>query len=537
MGVTGAILLASISGGECLEPDRDLPPATDSVVVRQQESANAAFEDAMQSGLRALDDGDVAAAVDAYQQAISLQPRQPLAHAQLGNALLLQGNVAAAVISLQQAVALSPQFFMAQSALGNSLLRLQRYEEALAAFSAAGALRPLDSNLLQAHALALAGSRRRQEALSAATADSITSEPLGHDSITVDDWLKLGRALAADNAMLSVYRAIDAFERGLVSQPDHPQIRLELIVAYRRLGLFRQALDVARGFEPSGDAGMRLNWERSKILTKLGRYPEARQALETAIDAGAGADAYYELGVLTLTNGDAAAAESSFATASALQSNFLEPRLQQANLLIERGQLATARDALQRILELAPQNPVAVNLLGLVIYRLGDPDTARPLFEQALALDPSHANAALNLADSLGDLGQTEQAQTMMQRFEELKENQMELDMQARFKDFVATSNVHGLYYLARDQQELAIEKFKKALLISPDEDLIYLNLSQAHIAMGDHGEAAAAIEKAIEINPRRPDSYLALAAEYRALNREADAARIEARYRQLRRQ
>ena len=52
----------------------------------------------------------------------------------------------------------------------------------------------------------------------------------------------------------------------------------------------------------------------------------------------------------------------------------------------------------------------------------------------------------------------------------------------------------------------------------------------------GNHVQAVVAFERAIELNPTRPNAYAALAVEYRALGRKEDAARMEARYRELRR-
>ena len=100
----------------------------------------------------------------------------------------------------------------------------------------------------------------------------------------------------------------------------------------------------------------------------------------------------------------------------------------------------------------------------------------------------------------------------------------------------IAIVNGRGIYYYRRGDSERAIEIFEQALVLSPEDGLVHFNLGLAHVALDDHVKAATAFERAIEINPARPDAYAALAVEYRALGREEDAARMEARYQELRR-
>jgi len=71
----------------------DPPPPLRSVVrsepiARAQQDLGRAFEEAMQSGAEALQSGNASAAVAAFERAVALQPRHPIALALLGSALL-----------------------------------------------------------------------------------------------------------------------------------------------------------------------------------------------------------------------------------------------------------------------------------------------------------------------------------------------------------------------------------------------------------------------------------------------------------------
>ena len=161
---------------------------------------------------------------------------------------------------------------------------------------------------------------------------------------------------------------------------------------------------------------------------------------------------------------------------------------------------------------------------------------AAEYFERALVLDPTLANAIYNLALGLRDLGRIEQSRGTMDRFAVLNEKLEADEITENRSTEIAIVNGRGLYYYRHGDSERAREIFEQALELSPEDGLVHFNLGLAHAALGNHVQAVVAFERAIELNPTRPNAYAALAVEYRALGRKEDAARMEARYRELRR-
>jgi len=102
--------------------------------------------------------------------------------------------------------------------------------------------------------------------------------------------------------------------------------------------------------------------------------------------------------------------------------------------LADRGiRLEEAHGHILLALELAPDAPAIVDSMGWVLYRLGRPEEALPLLEQALAAFP-HPEVAAHLCEVLFELGQTERAAELLR--ESLK----------RFKDTALLEAVQERY-------------------------------------------------------------------------------------------
>ena len=420
---------------------------------------------------------------------------------------------------------------LAQYSSAPALLQLERHDDALIILAAAARLRPQEPSVLYAQALTLTRLQRFREAI------IYLEKAVAADPGNADAWMLLGRLLTQhDGSLEAILRATEAFEQALERRPDSVEIRLGLSRAYRRIGLYEEALEPLDGFATAGSVAFGLELARAQIQMQVGSYQGARATLRHAIAEGAGALAYYQLGIVERNLGDLDAAQAALETATRLRPRLLEAILELGNLLISRQEFATATETLRHAVEIAPENAAAHNLLGLAILRTGDAGDAVPYFERALALEPTLANAIYNLALALRDLGRTERSRATMERFAILNEQQEADEIAENRSTEVAIVNGRGLYYYRRGDSQRAREIFEQALELSPEDGLVHFNLGLAHAALDNHVQAAAAFERAIEINPTRPDAYAALAIEYRALGRDEDAARMEARYQELRR-
>ena len=441
------------------------------------------------------------------------------------------GNPTGAITAFRRALELEPESFLAHRYLASALLQLERYNDALTVLTAAARLRPLEPSVLYTQALTLTRLERFREAIPYLE-KAVTAHPGNTEA-----WMLLGRLLTQyDGSLEAILRATEAFEHAFEQRPNSVEILLRLTRAYRRIGLYEEALELLDGAATTGSVALSLTLARAQIQMQVGSYQAAHATLSQAIATGAGALTYYQLGIVERNLGGLDAAQASLETATRLRPRLIEAILELGNLLIVRQEFAAAKETLQRAVEVAPENAEAHNLLGLARLRAGDASSAVPYFERALALDPTLANAIYNLALGLRDLGRIEQSRGTMDRFAVLNEKLEADEITENRSTEIAIVNGRGLYYYRHGDSERAREIFEQALELSPEDGLVHFNLGLTHAALGNHAQAVVAFERAIEINPTRPNAYAALAVEYRALGREEDAARMLARYRELRR-
>ena len=104
------------------------------------------FEAHYNLGARLMSEGQVAEAIDHFQQADRLRPNQPTVKNVLGAALLATGRASAAVPYLDAAVRLRPEYFDAHYNLASALAAQGDFPGALQHFRIAVRLRPEDAN-------------------------------------------------------------------------------------------------------------------------------------------------------------------------------------------------------------------------------------------------------------------------------------------------------------------------------------------------------------------------------------------------------
>ncbi|HBC61745.1 MAG TPA: hypothetical protein DC058_11070 [Planctomycetaceae bacterium] len=89
-------------------------------------------------------------------------------------------------------------------------------------------------------------------------------------------------------------------------------------------------------------------------------------------------------------------------------------RLNLAATLLQNRQLDEARTLIQAVLQIRPQDPQVLNALALVQVASDEPRTAILTLQQAVAISPLFAPAALNLAVLLNDQGRPEEARAVL---------------------------------------------------------------------------------------------------------------------------
>jgi tetratricopeptide (TPR) repeat protein len=142
------------------------------------------------------------------------------------------------------------------------------------------------------------------------------------------------------------------------------------------------------------------------------------------------------------------------------------------------GNFESARASYEQALAKKPDDPDALNSLGQVLVRLGKVDEAVVRFERAVALAPSKSTYHFNLAHAVGQLGLWDRA----------------------------------------------VEEYRAAVALFPEDYATQFNLAMALHKKGDDPAAIPEFEKAIQLAPAEPSFHLSLAVSLEKTGRVPDA-------------
>ncbi|HEX8523553.1 MAG TPA: tetratricopeptide repeat protein [Tepidisphaeraceae bacterium] len=174
--------------------------------------------------------------------------------------------------------------------------------------------------------------------------------------------------------------------------------------------------------------------------------------------------------------------------------------LQQAVGFHEKGNLAEAQRLYQQVLDLQPNHPDGLHLLGLLLNQLGERDGALALLNRAVDALPGFAPFRVNLGNVLGEAGDWRGA---------IEQYEHALRLDASLPE-VHNNLANALVKLSRHRE--AIGAYRRALALRPDYAEAHANLASALSARGDHAEAEREARAALAASPGLPRFHLRLA-------------------------
>ncbi len=295
-----------------------------------------------------------------------------------------------------------------------------------------------------------------------------------------------------------------------------------------------------------------------------GEEKKAQVSLEKAVALDASlADAYCVLGLIY--NGferynDAAEA---FQHATLADENYIEAYCELGDvLLIQLGDIAKAKDALQKAISMDANHARALTLLGIAYFRenltdaairelqhavKSNPTSQTALYTLATAfiqkeawtpaietlnklieIDPFHAKAHFGLGTAYRRTGEIEAAQEKLRRFEILSVEEKQL---THLKRFVrqAPTNAEAWYQLGRLQLKRqlwseATESLERYIALEPQETRGYEALGYAHFQEKNYKQAAQMYQKVIQKKPNVATYRNSLAGAYLMLEQYPEA-------------
>lgn len=313
-------------------------------------------------------------------------------------------------------------------------------------------------------------------------------------------------AAAADPASPPAYLGL---ARSLAAQGKGDQAAAVLRgVGERWLGWGRyepaeELLETAVGLAPDSSEG-HLLLGRARLLRR--QYLAAEGPLERALELGRhDVRTLLYLGSVRWENGRIAAAEEAFRQALAESGRAPLALHQLGRLLLWQGR---AGEAVGLLREATAGEPGAVDVeLDLAAALAGSGETAAALvaFVRAVELAPEHTRAHYGLARLLARLGRREEAAVELDRYRELYQADQERTRRAGLEQAALNA---GLAKLHRGEVAAAVEH----LSALPETVDVLAALGAAWSAAGEPARAAAALERALALEPERRDLRALLA-------------------------
>ena len=178
-----------------------------------------------------------------------------------------------------------------------------------------------------------------------------------------------------------------------------------------------------------------------------------------------------------------------------------------------RGALDAATQLYRLVLQVHPDHPEALHLLGVVRQQQGKPQEAIRLIHRALAIRPDNPVYLLNLGEALYNAGEYDAAATTLQR--------------ALALGAVSASAWNRLGLIAhkyRHDREKARRAYAAALAENHDHIPTLNNLGLLLLADGCYDEAAILFQRVTTLDPCHAGAYCNLALTNQHRGRDAEA-------------
>ncbi len=210
------------------------------------------------------------------------------------------------------------------------------------------------------------------------------------------------------------------------------------------------------------------------------------------------------------------------------------------------GRLTQAEAVYGEILEREPDQPDALNLLGVLALQRGEPEAAVKRIRQAIGVRSGEDGYYANLAEALRQLGRGEEAIATYQQALALAPERAEIhynlgnvyrelgraaEAVAAYRQAVALkpkfADAH--YNLGNALRELgevneAIAAYRQVAALQPDDAEALNNLGIALEGVGNLGEALTVYRRALALGPQRAELHYNLGNVYRELGRLGEA-------------
>ena len=380
--------------------------------------------------------GKLDSAEDAFSAAINLKPDHVLALNNIGTVFKEKAMFDQAVEVYQKAIKINPNYALAYNNLGVALAEKEKFSEAIIAYKKAITIR---ANYFEAHynlAFALKKIRHFDASIEASKQALIIMPEFPEAMINIGNVLqeqgKLAEALEwfQRAVKISPHQASAYFNMGnvlcdqkifsdaVMSYKNALRIKPDYVEAYHNLGrayALQGRLDEA--FSSFSEA-LKIKPDYADAYNGAGNCLKEQGKLDDAIELYEiaqkfkpdYADAYFNHGIAMQLKGELTAAIMLYQKATMHKPEYFEAYFNQGLTLMMQGKHSEATVSLKTAISLKPDDPDAHKHLGNAFLAIKDFASAINSYDAAIDLNPLDAETYCNLGAALKDLGEYDQA-------------------------------------------------------------------------------------------------------------------------------
>ena len=159
------------------------------------------------------------------------------------------------------------------------------------------------------------------------------------------------------------------------------------------------------------------------------------------------------------------------------------------------GDLGRARELLTTATRIAPRFDKAINNLGVVQARGGEPEKALETYQRGLAISPDNSTLLTNMARAFQQLGRNADASQLL----------------AKIEDANTTNPFFFIYQaevaLSRGENSRALDYVTRALRLDSELPEVHLGLVKVYMALGDLEKARHHLGRALKLDATNQDA------------------------------
>ncbi|MDE0184911.1 MAG: tetratricopeptide repeat protein [Candidatus Poribacteria bacterium] len=440
--------------------------------------------------------GGIDKAIDAYSNAIKLNPRDTDAFNNRGVAYQKLGKFDSAIDDYNTAIPLNPYDAVIYSNRGAAYVDKGEPDRGLEDINRAIELNPNYAETFYNRGIAYVNKGEYDRAI----ADYNIAVKRGRDHADVYN----NRGIAF-HKKCEFDRAILDFDTAIKMSPKFPDHYVNRGNAFHEKGAIDHAIeDFNRAIELNPNGTIAYN-SRGNVYSGKGEYDRAIADFNKAIQLNPNlAEPYNNRGGVYHDKEDFDRAIKDFDKAIQLNPGYANAYYNRGVTYKSKGNVQFALKDFNKAIELNPDFAIAYSNRGVVYDMKVDHDRAMLELNKAIELNPNLAEAYINRGIAYDQRSDFNRA---------TEDFNMAIQLKPKFAE---AYNSRGITYGKKDQVNLALKDFNHAIEIKTDYAIAYNNRGAVYRGKGDFDLAIVDCNRAIELKPDYAEPYSNRGAAYR---------------------